>query len=216
MSVKSFVTPAPAETDGFSSFRELVYLLNPQSNTRCWSGPKSRIRSDDCHARVGCEPIMDDWSELLAQSQDGDKAAYRRFLSAIVPFLRVLAYRQLGASSAVEDVVQETLISIHRARHTYDPARPVRPWLAAIAHRRCQDHFRALARQQRARSALAEQPAAQAGPPALDVRQLQAAIERLPPTQRLAIRRLKIEGMSLSDLSAATGAARWPPSPPPR
>jgi RNA polymerase sigma-70 factor (ECF subfamily) len=42
----------------------------------------------------------------------------------------------------VEDVVQETLISVHKARHTYDPARPFAPWFYAIASHRVVDVFR--------------------------------------------------------------------------
>jgi hypothetical protein len=33
-------------------------------------------------------------------------------------------------------VVQETLLTVHQARRTWDPARPFLPWLRAIAQRR--------------------------------------------------------------------------------
>jgi RNA polymerase sigma-70 factor (ECF subfamily) len=43
----------------------------------------------------------------------------------------------------VDDVLQEILISIHKARHTYDGQRPYKPWMFAIAKFRLQDHLRA-------------------------------------------------------------------------
>lgn len=38
--------------------------------------------------------------------------------------------------------MQDTLLTIHRIRHTYEPGRPVKPWLAAIAVRRSIDAVR--------------------------------------------------------------------------
>ena len=40
-------------------------------------------------------------------------------------------------------MLQEILISIHKARHTYDGQRPYKPWMYAIAKFRLQDHLRA-------------------------------------------------------------------------
>jgi RNA polymerase sigma-70 factor (ECF subfamily) len=60
--------------------------------------------------------------------------------------LRNRLARQLaryGAStSEVEDVVQEVLLAIHLKRHTWDTARPIGPWLTAIAHHKLIDQLR--------------------------------------------------------------------------
>jgi RNA polymerase sigma-70 factor (ECF subfamily) len=45
--------------------------------------------------------------------------------------------------------VQETLISVHQARHTWDPSRPFRAWFFAIVRNKSIDMFRQ--RQSRAR-----------------------------------------------------------------
>ena len=71
----------------------------------------------------------------------GDGAAYADFLSQISPILR----RAIGHKiliSDVEDVLQEVLISIHKARHTYDGKRPLMPWVIAITRFRVTDHLR--------------------------------------------------------------------------
>lgn len=58
----------------------------------------------------------------------------------------VLAPRGIGAD--VEDVVQETWISVSKARHTYDPSQgEIRSWVNTIARRRATDHLRKLSRQ---------------------------------------------------------------------
>lgn len=71
----------------------------------------------------------------------GDEARYAQFLQALTPILRRMVARKIPTSD-VEDVVQEILISIHKARHTYDGNRPLMPWLAAIAQFRMTDHLR--------------------------------------------------------------------------
>ena len=78
---------------------------------------------------------------LLMKGLGGDQASYASFLARITPLLRRMVARRLGASE-VEDVVQEVLISIHKARHTYDGKRPLMPWLVAIARFRISDHLR--------------------------------------------------------------------------
>ncbi len=42
----------------------------------------------------------------------------------------------------VEDVVQDILLTLHAIRHTYDPSRPFKPWLVAVARRRIVDRLR--------------------------------------------------------------------------
>ena len=78
---------------------------------------------------------------LLLAGLKGDQASYAAFLRSITPILRrVIARRILPAD--VEDVVQEVLLSLHKARHTYDGSRPVMPWVVAIARFRMTDHLR--------------------------------------------------------------------------
>lgn len=78
-----------------------------------------------------------EWSGLLAAAQEGDREAYAAFLTAVLPFLREAADRLTQEAHQRERMVQASLLSIHRLRHTYDPRRPVSRWLAGIiaAHR---------------------------------------------------------------------------------
>jgi RNA polymerase sigma-70 factor (ECF subfamily) len=88
---------------------------------------------------------MADKQELLKQlfssAMLGNESDYARFLISITPLIRRLVIRRLP-SADVDDVVQETLISVHKACHTYDCNRPLMPWLASIANYRVQDFLR--------------------------------------------------------------------------
>jgi RNA polymerase sigma-70 factor (ECF subfamily) len=78
---------------------------------------------------------------LLRSGLEGNQGDYAKFLEAITPLLRRMVGGRI-AMSDVEDVVQEILISIHKARHTYDGQRPIMPWVTAITRFRLSDHLR--------------------------------------------------------------------------
>lgn len=84
------------------------------------------------------------WSGLMQAANRGNTAAYRRLLEELVPVLRRTASRALHSSAAMdaEDVVQETLLAMHLKRHTWDEARPLLPWVRAIARNKLIDHVR--------------------------------------------------------------------------
>ena len=82
-----------------------------------------------------------DLGGFLVSGLTGNQADYGRFLTTISPILKRMVMKKL-ASAETEDVVQEILISIHKARHTYDGERPIMPWIAAIASFRITDHLR--------------------------------------------------------------------------
>lgn len=89
---------------------------------------------------------LDKYKELTAffcAGQAGDVASYNKFLQQITPILHRVAARKLPMSD-IEDALQEILISLHKARHTYDGGRPLMPWVLAIAQFRINDHLRKL------------------------------------------------------------------------
>lgn len=155
------------------------------------------------------------WGELMARAQDGDGSAYAVLLRELLPWLRGLAARTLGRGPELEDAVQEILLVLHSIRHTYEPGRPFKPWLATIARRRLIDLLRV--RSRRLDSAggtdelvLAASPDTADGPEALAESAQRAASVRdavagLPPRQREAIRRLKLAEDSLDEAAQATG-----------
>lgn len=150
------------------------------------------------------------WQRLMVAAQAGDRHAYTAFLKEASGFIRVIARRYHRDTGAVEDVVQETLLSLHRVRHTYEPGRPVEPWVAAIAKARAIDALRA--RQRRA-AIEAESPsaidiadtAASPGTRHEIQAEVASALAALPAGQRAAVRMLKIEELSLAEASERSG-----------
>jgi len=153
-----------------------------------------------------------EWSALMAAAQNGDRAAYERLLREILPFLRALAARQHRTPDRVEDVVQDVLLTVHRVRHTYDPGRPIGPWLAAIARRRSIDALRRRGRTEVAEVADERAYETFADPRAkeeMEAREragdLGPAIASLPRGQREALELLKLRQLSLAEASRASG-----------
>jgi RNA polymerase sigma-70 factor (ECF subfamily) len=74
---------------------------------------------------------------------DGDSIAQAALLRALVPLLQSFYRRRLhGTEEDVQDLMQETLISVHTRRASYDRDRPFTAWLYAVARYRMIDYFR--------------------------------------------------------------------------
>ena len=84
-----------------------------------------------------------DWGVLMAAAQSGDARIYHGLLREVGGWLRRYFARRLPPAM-VDDAVQDTLLAVHEKRHTYDPARPFDPWLAAIARYKWIDRLRAM------------------------------------------------------------------------
>ena len=94
--------------------------------------------------------------QLLLLGLDGDEAAYRQFLTLLSAHLRSFLRRRLQ-SPEVEDLLQEALLAVHNARHTYRSEQPVTAWVQAIARYKLMDHFRAHARHDALNDPLSDQ-----------------------------------------------------------
>jgi RNA polymerase sigma-70 factor (ECF subfamily) len=82
------------------------------------------------------------WSELMASAQAGNEPDYRRLLTELTEVIYGFLCSRFGNHNFTEDCVQETLIAIHMARHTYDQSRQFRPWLFAIVRHKAIDTLR--------------------------------------------------------------------------
>jgi RNA polymerase sigma-70 factor (ECF subfamily) len=146
---------------------------------------------------------------LLVAAQEGDRRAYAAFLAAVLPRLRAMGRGKLNSAADLDDFVQDTLLSLHQARATYQPGRPVLPWLQAIARNRLSDALRRTYRRRDVEdeghdSELLEnvpQPLPEEG----EGRELGPLLAQLPDRQRVALDMLKLRGMSLRDASAESG-----------
>jgi len=152
------------------------------------------------------------WGLLMSQAQGGDAPAYRRLLIELAPYLRAIARRYHRDPRDVEDSVQDALLTLHAVRHTYDPARPFKPWLVTLARRRIADRlrtqWRTCAREAQLNESQYETFAEERTNPSEEPpeeRLLQSAIEQLPAAQRQAVRLLKMQEMSLQEAAQISG-----------
>ena len=151
-----------------------------------------------------------DWSHLMGRAQQGDRDAYRRLLTELTPYLRALARRNGVRPAEVEDAVQDILLTIHTIRHTYDPSRPLGPWLVVIARRRIVDRLRRSQRRAAVEAPFEKSHETFATPETnlyepVESGGLRQAIERLPAGQRRAIILLRLREMSLKDAARESG-----------
>lgn len=143
--------------------------------------------------------IADDRSlaQLMAAAQTGDASAYRTVLTESQRWLARYFARRI-APSAVDDLVQDTLASLHAKRATYDPSRPFLPWLAAIARYRWVDQLRRTYRADE--TVLDEDLSVDSFEPEVAARvSLDRLLEKLPAKQAEVIRLVKIDGLSIAE-----------------
>jgi len=150
----------------------------------------------------------------MRAAQGGDRRAYATLLRQCEPIIRRAAARAGVRGETMEDVVQETLLTLHDARQTYDPSRSFTAWLTVIAQRRGIDALRRGGRTARRevhaplayeQHADASADASRGWTDAGRARELTAAIAGLTPGQREAVEHLAIREESLAEASAATG-----------
>ncbi len=202
----------PADKDGAllpPAFRGMAVLEacgNPQCR-RLVSMAEPQTRSADDLRR----------SAQMAAAQGGDRAAYEALLRDCAPLIKAIAGRQGVPADRIDDVVQDVLLTIHRARHTYDPARSFMAWLRVIAERRAIDLLRRVrrhgAREFHAPLAM-ESYADEGADPARGLAQADAsgrvneALAKLPPRQREAVEMLVLNERSLTEAAAFTRSSK--------
>ena len=146
---------------------------------------------------------------LLLRGLAGDSTAYRAFLAALAVHLRGYLRRRLAQRpDEIEDLLQEVLLAVHNARHTYHEQGPLTPWVQAIARYKLADYFRAYARRDALHAPLeddCELFAVSDEAPSEASRDLRLLLERLPARQRLPIVHVKLEGLSVDETARLTG-----------
>jgi RNA polymerase sigma-70 factor (ECF subfamily) len=156
-------------------------------------------------------------AQLMRAAQQGDQVAYQTALRACVGLVAATVRRSGVSGELVNDVVQDVLLTVHRALPTYDPARPFLPWLRAIAARRAIDalrsHGRRGAREVHDPEAYENHPEDRRDVSELEElagesARLREAIATLPPRQRQAMEMIGLQEYSLDQAAAETGASK--------
>jgi RNA polymerase sigma-70 factor, ECF subfamily len=140
------------------------------------------------------------WSALMRAANAGDDGAYRRLLTDVANQLRIVARRRLeraGQSTAdAEDIVQETLVAIHRKRHTWNPEQPLGPWLHAIVRHKLVDALRRRKVREVPIDDLTDQLPSDDATPDFVIPDVARMADRLPSGQRAVVLAMVVDGCS--------------------
>jgi RNA polymerase sigma-70 factor (ECF subfamily) len=121
-----------------------------------------------------------------------------------------LKRRLSGLPDEVEDLVQETLLALHLQRGTYDPTLPVSAWALAIARHKLVDLWRRRGRRDQPARRHRRRGRAVAGGRTRRRRRAARpgrAVRRLAAGAAQAIVLTKLEGLSVAEAAARTGAS---------
>ena len=170
----------------------------------------SRPRSEARRPAPSAETPAD--GELLVRHRGGDGAAFAEFVARYRRIVYGYLVRCGVEDAARDDVFQEIFASIHRAAATYQPERPLKPWVFTIVANTVRSHHRKTRRHSRALSPAEFQPH---GSSASDSHQLaearetaawiERAIAALPVAQREVVALCCIEQLPQDDVAAALG-----------
>ena len=123
------------------------------------------------------------------------------------------ALRILGDRDAAHDAANQAFIKAYRSIASYDPARPIRPWLLRIAVNEAITIGRSRSRE-RARQAPEDEAAQLADRAATPEREtvdresreaIRAAVARLPELYRIVVVLRYFNELSVDEVAAATG-----------
>jgi RNA polymerase sigma-70 factor (ECF subfamily) len=155
----------------------------------------------------------------MARYASGDDAAFTAVYAAVVPRLTRYLGRRVADRELVQDLVQETLLRVHRARATFLAGAAVMPWVLGIARRQLVDAHRGRRREMlidvEPPSNPSRRPALVEGPASAEeifvAKQvagcLNDAYARLSPPQRAAFELVKGRGLSLVEAARALGTS---------
>jgi RNA polymerase sigma-70 factor (ECF subfamily) len=146
-------------------------------------------------------------AELMVRMQNGDRDACRALLDDIGPSVMRFLRARIADPGELEDIYQEVFLALYEARHSYEPGRPLEPWLFAIARNIAADHARRFWSRASWQELVAEPPERPESESPGAAPELAEILENLPPAQREAFSMLKLRGMSLETAAARAGVS---------
>lgn len=158
---------------------------------------------------------MDD-ADLIARAAEGDRKAFVTLVERHRGLVYRVAFQYAGNHHDADDIAQEVFIKVHRSLSGFRRDAQFTSWLYRVAMNTCIDHGRrrtpALSLDGGEEDRAVDIPATDPGPEqrvyAGELRQaVEAAVDKLPPQQRLVFTMRHFEGMKLIDIAEALGIA---------
>ncbi len=144
-------------------------------------------------------------ASLIAAAREGDLNAFRQLHAHYIGRTHALCLRLLADRQRAEDACQETFIKVWQQLPEFREESSFSTWLHGIATRTAIDLWR---RDKGLRLITGEEPDDFAAPqPAVMERDIEQAIQRLPPQARAVFVLFALEGFTHQEIADALGIA---------
>jgi RNA polymerase sigma-70 factor, ECF subfamily len=161
-------------------------------------------------AKKEMDPAERELAGLMENYLEGRIEAFDGLYAALAGRIRGYLLVLCRDGSLADDLVQETFMQVHRSRRTYEPGRPVTPWIFAIARHVYLMHRRSAGRRLRfeervaadLRSIDVERDDLRA---LADADQIRRALRDVPADQREALLMHHVHGWSFAEIAARLG-----------
>ena len=146
---------------------------------------------------------------LMFGYQQADEEAATALIERLSPLLLRYFLVQAFSRRYADDLLQDTWMRVHKARHTYRRGEPVLPWIFAIARHTGLDNYRKARRVEAHETQVDVLPETAAPKPSIlpEVPDLDAILAALPESQREVIVMLKVSGMTMEEVARATSSS---------
>lgn len=142
----------------------------------------------------------------MAEAQKGNTVMYNQLLTEVSHYINSYLKYKLRSENAVPDILQEILISLHNARHTYNVELPFKPWLFKIVQSRLMDHFRKQKRTADASALFGDDRllllTAEVEVSQIEINDFNKALTSLSPDQREVLLAMKVQGKSIREIAS--------------
>ena len=164
-------------------------------------------------ARDRRAPVADALDAAMDRYARGEDAAFAEVYDRLAPRLFGFLLKYTRDHAKVEDVVQQTMLQMHKNRGRFMPGAEVIPWAFAIARRLLIDSHRRGGREVLAPTddesatqlLVALDPADQVAIAKEVAARLSEELAKLPENQRVAFQMIKQDGLSVAEAAQALG-----------
>jgi RNA polymerase sigma-70 factor, ECF subfamily len=156
------------------------------------------------------QPLDIELSALFTLAQDGDQNSYEKCIETLYSILEKYYSRRLSNKSVIDDLIQETLLAIHRARHTYDSNYPFLNWARTIAKYKLIDFYKKESKMKNDTD-LDDLSASlfildkKDGDDTLLLEEIFSYMDDLSPSQKEVIKQVKCRGLSIKETAQLSG-----------
>jgi RNA polymerase sigma-70 factor (ECF subfamily) len=148
---------------------------------------------------------------LMLAYRAGDGSAFEELFERYAALILRLGRRHLGSDDAAQELLQQSFLRLHGARHDYQPSSRLHPWLMTIVMNGVRDQWRL--RRRRPTATLEHEPAAPRCDPENglaqqdDARGLHAALACLPRGQREVVELHWFQEHSFAEVARILGTS---------